>query len=680
MSTLLLLLIVVPLLAGLALVILPGWSAPAARGLALAVSGGALLGALVLALSFPADAAGALFQIHRPWLSVGPGPGIEFAIGLDGLSLSLVVLTALLVLSSLLTSWTLISERVAVYHGLILILEGALIGAFSSLDVVLFYVFFEATLAPSFFLIGLFGGPERRRASLIFVIYTLAGSLLTLLGVISLISVLYQHTNPHFLTFSFAGLTDQLSALSWKEWHDTDSWSSPQVWIFLLLLAGFAVKLPLFPFHTWLPLTYGQAPTPVTMLLAGVMSKLGAYGLIRLCLAMTPLGAEAMFPWTASLAVVGILYGAYVALAQTELKALVTYSSLSHMGFIALGLFALNATGIHGATVQMVNHGITTAALFACVSMLAQRYGTTSVLQLGGLWDKLPIWTFFLFIAALGSVALPGLNGFVGEFPILAGMFGASKLAGTLAALGMVMGAYYLIAMLKDVAFGPLREPQTLAAPVAGSAGSPPSGSFAAIPPLSRVEVTALAPLALLVVVLGVYPAPLLDRLRPQVKLVTESMTRAQTNRERLNAPPPTTPAPAGGGRFSGPGLPPVPPKGADGGGPAANDGSLRGMGGMFGGGGGGTPKGQGPGGPQRKGAGKAQGKGAGKAQAKPTNKSDSPANPAPSPDPGAPTSKSSTSPPGDASPKTEPGKAAGPGSNPPAQDSKQNGEGRSGS
>jgi NADH-quinone oxidoreductase subunit M len=372
-------------------------------------------------------------------------PDIRFALGLDGISLWLFVLTSLLVITAICASWESIKERVPLHYAFLLALQSGLLGLFASLDIILFYIFFEFTLIPLFFLIGLWGGPQRRRASITFFLYTLAGSLLTLLGVISLVAVHYQFSAKKILTFSIPDLTSGLAALDWAGWQAADSWTSPQVVIFLLLLAGFAIKVPMFPFHTWLPLAHVEAPTAGSILLAGVLLKVGSYGLLRFNLGMTPLAADWLFPMLATMSVIGIIYGALTALAQTDIKRLVAYSSVSHMGFIVLGLFALSPTSMDGSVIQMLNHGLTTGALFACVGVIYERYHTRSMDEVGGLWNRLPLLAFFLILAALGSAALPGLNGFVGEFPILVGAFGASHRAGVLAATGMVLGGYYLL-------------------------------------------------------------------------------------------------------------------------------------------------------------------------------------------------------------------------------------------
>ena len=296
-----------------------------------------------------------------------------------------------------------------------------------------------------------------------FFLYTLAGSLLTLA----------RRDRPGGRPLPvFAGpRADVLDpradaragghlAEDWPEWHATDPWTaSPQVLIFLLLFAGFAIKVPMFPFHTWLPLAHVEAPTAGSILLAGVLLKVGGYGLLRFNMGMTPLGAQVSVPLLATLAVIGIIYGALVALAQTDVKRLVAYSSVSHMGFIVLGLFSMNATGMDGAVIQMVNHGLTTGALFACVGVIYERYHTREMAELGGLWNRLPLLAFFFILASLGSAAVPGLNGFVGEFPILVGMFDRSPAPPCSRPSGMILGAYYLLWMLQRVVFGPLREP-----------------------------------------------------------------------------------------------------------------------------------------------------------------------------------------------------------------------------
>jgi NADH-quinone oxidoreductase subunit M len=332
-------------------------------------------------------------------------------------------------------------------------------------------------------------------------------------------------------------LTQGLKNLPYAPWFQADSWWSPQVVIFLLLFAGFAIKVPMFPFHTWLPLAHVEAPTAGSILLAGVMLKVGGYGLYRFNLGMTPLGAQFLFPVLGTLAVIGIIYGALAALAQSDVKKLVAYSSVSHMGFIVLGLFALNQTGIEGGLIQMLNHGITTGALFACVGVIYERYHTREMSELGGLWNWSPVWAFFIVLASLGSAAVPFLNGFVGEFPILLGAFEASRRMGAVAAVGMVLGAFYLLWMLQRVVFGPLREPAIHGHDHAHDAAAEAhehnghnghAAAHATAPPLRWHEVAGLTPLMILIVVIGVFPKPFLDPIRSSAAVVQQVIVSEQ--------------------------------------------------------------------------------------------------------------------------------------------------------
>jgi NADH-quinone oxidoreductase subunit M len=527
MASLLVITVFLPLLGSVVLVASPRLEMRAARAIALGFALAALALCLVLVGAFRTGVLEPQFAFGKAggpyglaWLDP---PGIRFALGLDGLSLWLFALTALLMLPTIAASWESISDRPAMHYAFLLAEETGLLGLFASLDVVLFYIFFEFTLIPLFFLIGIWGGEQKRRAAVTFFLYTLAGSLLTLLGVIALVVVHYQYSGH--LTFSIPELTRGLAALKWPEWHDaTRPWTaSPQTLIFLLLLAGFAIKVPMFPFHTWLPLAHVEAPTAGSILLAGVLLKIGGYGLLRFNMGMTPLGAQVLFPMLATLAVISIIYGALLSLAQTDVKRLVAYSSVSHMGFVVLGTVAMNGTGMDGAVIQMINHGLTTGALFACVGVIYERYHTREMSELGGLWKRLPLLAFFLMLSALGSAAVPGLNGFVGEFPILTGMFDRSPRAAVLGATGMILGAYYLLWMVQCVLFGPLREPH-----YSDDHGRPPGQgqdhghdhTALAVRPVGWHEVMGLAPLMVLIVVIGVYPRPFFERFRPAVAAI----------------------------------------------------------------------------------------------------------------------------------------------------------------
>lgn len=512
MATLLVITAFLPLVGSAVLFLSPRMDVKIARLVALTTVLVTIVPALILLFAFKPGVIAPQFAYGPPggpygltWLG---SPDIRFSFGLDGLSLLLFVLTTVLMVPAVFASWESVTDRAPTHYAFLLALEAGLLALFASLDVILFYIFFEFSLIPLFFLIGIWGGSERRQAAVTFFLYTLAGSLLTLLGVIALVVIHYQYSPSHTLTFSIPELTQGLAALDWAGWKVVAPWSaSPQVLIFLLLFAGFAIKVPLFPFHTWLPLAHVEAPAAGSILLAGVLLKVGTYGLLRFNLSMTPLGAQVLFPLLATLAVVGIIYGALVALAQTDIKRLVAYSSVSHMGFIALGLFSLNATGIEGAVIQMVNHGITTGALFACVGLIYERYHTREMSELGGLWERLPLLAFFLIMASLGSAAVPGLNGFVGEFPILVGMFAKSPRTTIFAATGMILGAYYLLLMLQRVVFGPLHEPHH---------GDDPHHAHA-VRPVGWHEIAGLTPLMVLIVWIGIYPRPFLERINPAI-------------------------------------------------------------------------------------------------------------------------------------------------------------------
>ncbi len=523
MATLLVITILIPLIAGLGTAFAPALSRDQARKIALGTVVVTLGLSLILLVGFRPEVHGPQFAFQsldgHYGLSWIEKPNIRLAFGLDGLSLWLFVLTSILMITAVCASWESIGERAPQYYGFLLALQTGLLGLFASLDVVLFYIFFEFTLIPLFFLIGLWGGPKRKKAAVTFFLYTLAGSLLTLLGVIALVAVHYQYSKGHILTFSIPELTSGLKVIEWDAWYDTGSWTSPQVLIFMLLLAGFAIKVPMFPFHTWLPLAHVEAPTAGSIVLAGVLLKVGTYGLMRFNLGMTPRGAEAMFPLIAVMAVAGVIYGALAALAQTDVKRLVAYSSVSHMGFIVLGIFAFNATGLDGAVIQQINHGLTTGALFACVGMVYERYHTRELAQMGGLWNRFPLLAFFFMMAAMGSAAVPGLCGFTGEFPILVGTFGVAPRTAVLAATGMILGAAYLLWMLCKLLFGPLKEPGGHDA----HPGETGHGGHTSIPGIAWYEIAGLSPLLVLIVLIGVYPPPFLDQSKQGVaKLVTE--------------------------------------------------------------------------------------------------------------------------------------------------------------
>ncbi|MDA7886621.1 NADH-quinone oxidoreductase subunit M, partial [Pirellulales bacterium] len=352
-----------------------------------------------------------------PWLTGGMFD-IRLSIGLDGLSLWLFGLSALLSVTAIFVSWEAVTERVVGFYMLLLLLEAAMLGVFVARDIILFYVFFEFTLVPLFFLIGIWGHDERRKAALTFFIYTLAGSVIAFLGLITI--VLWNATHTGSVTFDIDMLTTGLRAHPLP--MDADG-GYLQWLVFLALFIGFAIKVPIFPFHTWLPLAHVEAPTGGSVDLAGVLLKIGIYGFLRFSMPMLPEATAVAAPWLFALGAFGIIYGALVALVQQDLKRLIAYSSVSHMGYVVMGLFALEPIAIEGANLQLINHGLSSAGLFAIVGMLYERFHTRSIQSLGGIAKKAPWLTTLFMVFTFSSIGLPGLNGFVGEFLILTGSF-----------------------------------------------------------------------------------------------------------------------------------------------------------------------------------------------------------------------------------------------------------------
>jgi len=458
---------------------------------------------------------GTFAQSSFPWLKSLPAVSVELSLGLDGLSVWLFALSALLMVTSVLVSWEAIEDRPATFYALLLMLETGTLGVFAARDIILFYIFFEFTLIPLFFLIGIWGSEERRYAAIKFFLYTLAGSLLTFLGLLSIVIWVYNHESQRMI-FSIAELTQSLAS------HPMSR--ALQLWIFAALFAGFAIKVPLFPLHTWLPLAHVQAPTAGSVILAGVLLKIGTYGFLRFSVPMLPVATAVCVPWLLWLSVTGIIYGALVALAQTDVKRLIAYSSVSHLGFCMLGLFALNRLGTEGSVLQMVNHGLSTGGLFAVVGMMYERYHTREIRQLGGLASQTPRLALFMLVFTLASIGLPGLNGFSGEFPILLGMFQRAtaeastnwglqfKVIAVLATFGVVLGAWYMLWLVERTFFGPLRHPERHDA-----------HDHKPVSDLSLREVFALVPLVVFIVWIGLCPQFFLERTQPTLDELTAS-------------------------------------------------------------------------------------------------------------------------------------------------------------
>ncbi len=447
------------------------------------------------------------------WLtSVSSGLNIRFSFGLDGLSLWMFALTSLLMVTSVLVSWESIKDQAPGFYALLLLLHTGMLGVFAARDILLFYVFFEFTLIPLFFVIGIWGYEQKRYAAIKFFLYTLAGSVLTFLGLLAIVLLVYFGQDPESgrqLTFSIYELKQYLAA------NPLDP--SIQLAIFLALFIGFAVKVPLFPLHTWLPLAHVQAPTAGSVLLAGVLLKIGTYGFVRFSLPMLPDATATAMPWILGLSAAGIVYGALVALAQSDMKRLIAYSSVSHMGFCMLGLFALNQLGMEGGVLQMINHGISTGGLFAIVGMIYERYHTREIREYGGLAKRTPILAFFMLLFTFSSIGLPGLNGFAGELLLLTGMFQRGftdtssigpelRVIAVVAVSGVVLGAWYMLYLVQRIFFGELKEPVV----------SDPHGDEHhdhVVRDLSLREVAALAPLGVFIFWIGVFPEFFLNRM-----------------------------------------------------------------------------------------------------------------------------------------------------------------------
>ena len=464
-----------PVAGALLLALLPQASVRLVRGLSLAVTLAVFALSLGLWTGF-VPRAGFQFVERLSWI---PALGAEYHLGVDGLSLLLVLLTALLGPVVVLFSMQHVRVREKAYYATLLFLQAGLTGVFVALDLMLFYIFWEAMLIPMFLLIGIWGGPRRIYASVKFFLYTLAGSLLMLAAMIAI--YLHHGARTGVYTFDLVALTQ----LSYPP--------QLQAWAFLGFFVAFAIKVPLVPFHTWLPDAHVEAPTAGSVVLAGVLLKMGTYGLMRFSLPLFPDASRYFAPEVLTLAVVGIIYGAVLALAQDDLKKLIAYSSISHLGFVVAGIFSFDPRGEAGAVLQMVGHGLITGALFLCVGMVYERTHQRSIPLLGGLAHRIPVYATLLAFFALASLGLPGLAGFVGEFLILIGVFAAAPAFAVGVAVGIVLGAAYLLWMVQRVIFGTLPE------------------KYAGLRDLSALEVLALAPLVVLTIWVGVAPRPFLQ-------------------------------------------------------------------------------------------------------------------------------------------------------------------------
>ena len=456
----------------------------------------ASLGFLVsLPLWFWYDSANPDWQFveRAPWI---PSIGAEYFLGVDGFSSLLVLLTTLMGMIAILSSWTAITERVKEYYIFLLVLQTGMIGAFITLDFLLFFLFWEVMLVPMYFLIGIWGSDRRLYSAIKFFLYTLVGSVVMLLGILAV----------YFYQFSVTGVY----TFDVTQFHELNMPVDLQWWVFLAFFLGFAVKVPMFPFHTWLPDAHTDSPTAGSVILAAVLLKMGTYGFIRFSLPILPDATISFVPLIAGLSIVGIIYGALVALAQSDWKRLIAYSSVSHMGLVMLGMFALTPVGITGSIVQQINHGISTGALFLIVGIVYERRHTREISEYGGLSKTMPVYAAVFLIMTMSSIGLPTLNGFIGEILILHGIFVVNKWWAAVAATGIVLGAAYMLWLYQRTMFGAIDNPKN-----------------EGLADLNARELATFVPLIILAVWIVLYPSPFLRRLETSVERV---MTRVNAD------------------------------------------------------------------------------------------------------------------------------------------------------
>jgi NADH-quinone oxidoreductase subunit M len=501
-----------PMLGFVSIIFLGREQARAARMLSLIIMSLDLALSIWLFMNFSLSTADYQFVERYMWITQWD---IHYQLGVDGISLLLVMLTALLGPVVILSSWSAVKDRVKEYHAFLLLLQTGMMGAFLALDLIFFYVFWELMLVPMYFLIGVWGGPRRIYAAVKFFLFTMAGSVLMLVAII----YLYMNTVQ---TFDLIAISADLAARPLR--------LGVQLWLFGAFALAFAIKVPMFPLHTWLPDAHVEAPTAGSVILAGVLLKMGTYGLIRFAIPLFPDAVMKAIPYMSVFAVIGIIYGALVSLVQEDVKKLVAYSSVSHLGFVVLGLFALTTTAMQGALIQMVNHGLSTGALFLLVGIIYERAHTRQISDFGGISKVMPLYAIFFLVVALSSVGLPGLNGFIGEFLILVGTYLSpnhhSRIYAALAGTGVIFAAAYLLYMYQRVFFGPITKEDNQK-----------------LKDMNAREICYLIIILVFIVWIGVYPRTFLSRSDASIKHLVAQMEK---HRPSPVVEPLTKPAEAG--------------------------------------------------------------------------------------------------------------------------------------